>query len=136
MHQFLCDLERGMCSCGRLAEEWALKHEALRAELDPARGMRFSPDLNDYVAMCARCHRTYDGNTEALRRTWEDHDARASRNLRGTACTQAILTERDIVEIRRRRASGERLRAIGNDYSISPQHVWHIAARRLWKHVP
>lgn len=44
--------------CGCQAYSWALKHEA--ALTHPSPDGPFSGDPEDYVAMCARCHKRYD----------------------------------------------------------------------------
>lgn len=44
--------------CGRQAYSWALKHEA--AVTYSSEDGPFSGDPNDYVPMCARCHKNYD----------------------------------------------------------------------------
>lgn len=57
------------------------------------------------------------------------------RGRSGATNIQARLSERDVLEIRRRRAGGESLRAIAADYDVSWRHVSSIALRRTWKHL-
>jgi hypothetical protein len=51
---------------------------------------------------------------------------------RGEAHPEAKLTERDVREIRRRRALGEPAIDIADDYEIDPSNVCQIALRRTW----
>lgn len=55
--------------------------------------------------------------------------------LQGENSVHAKLTEDDVREIRRRRESGEILKAIAADFGITFGLVGHIAKRRIWKHV-
>jgi len=47
------------CPCGAPAAQWALDNDSPRATTG-ADGMRYSLDLDDYIAMCASCHRRMD----------------------------------------------------------------------------
>jgi hypothetical protein len=55
--------------------------------------------------------------------------------MRGEKNPQARLRETDVIDIRRRRAAGEKLHDIAADYDITFQTVHDIAARRRWRHV-
>ncbi len=62
------------------------------------------------------------------------------KKLHGTDSTgecnpSAKLNESDVLEIRRRRESGEPLRVIAKDFNISVNAVWAIHTRLTWKHV-
>lgn len=54
---------------------------------------------------------------------------------RGEAVGQAVLTERDVREIRRRAASGEQHTSIARDFGVTKNNIGHIVRRRTWKHV-
>jgi hypothetical protein len=69
------------------------------------------------------------GDTNPSRR----HPERLSR---GTSRYNALLTEAAVVDIRARRARGEKLADIAQVYGIGLSHVVRIAKRRLWRHVP
>jgi hypothetical protein len=56
-------------------------------------------------------------------------------HARGEESNLAKITAAAVVEIRSRRASGERRGLIAKDFGISPTHVWAIAARKVWRHV-
>jgi hypothetical protein len=58
------------------------------------------------------------------------------RHQHGETHWKVKITAVHVAAIRQRRAAGERLRAIADDYGVTPQHVWMICARRTWKHVP
>ena len=58
------------------------------------------------------------------------------RHQHGEGHWKAKIGAVDVPVIRARRAAGETLKAIGDDYGVSPQHVWMIAHRRTWKHLP
>jgi len=56
---------------------------------------------------------------------------------RGSKCHQATLTERDVVKIRKLRATvGLTFQAIGDKYGMSRSRVWEICHGRSWRHVP
>lgn len=57
------------------------------------------------------------------------------RLKRGVRHGGAKLTESDVREIRRRRAAGEKLQDIADDYCICHTNVVRIALRKSWKHV-
>ena len=46
------------CPCGRQAQDWAYQHTG-EVLYSPA-GQVYSADLDDYVAMCRKCHRKLD----------------------------------------------------------------------------
>ena len=64
-----------------------------------------------------------------------DDSRRKGRATVGTKSHLAKVNEDDVREIRRRRAAGERLKAIGADYGLSEAGVCVIALRRKWKHI-
>jgi HNH endonuclease len=45
------------------------------------------------------------------------------------------LRTEQVLEIRRRAATGEQLKAIASDYGIGPQHVGNIVSRKNWTHI-
>jgi len=47
----------------------------------------------------------------------------------------AKLTEADVLEIRRRRAAGEPLATIANDFNVTDGRVSVIARRKVWRHL-
>lgn len=47
----------------------------------------------------------------------------------------AKLTKRDVIQIRKRRASGEKLKSIGDDYGIAFQHVSRLYHGERWQHL-
>ena len=53
-------------------------------------------------------------------------------STRGTKNPSSKLTEKDIMEIRRRRNNGELLREISKDFGISENHVCNIARGVRW----
>jgi len=67
-------------------------------------------------------------------------DANGSRKRpesiwRGSRCKSSKITERDVMTIRARAASGESHQSIALDFVISRRNVWNIVNRRQWKHV-
>lgn len=48
---------------------------------------------------------------------------------------QAILTESDVIQIRNRRASGERISEITKDYNVTRGAISDICRRVNWRHV-
>ena len=45
------------------------------------------------------------------------------------------LTKGQVVKIRKRRATGERLQTIANDFNCSIQHVSDLALNKRWRHL-
>lgn len=72
-----------------------------------------------------------------------DHDANMADMMskgrharqRGEEGPAAKLTAADVLEIRRRRAAGERGLKVAADFGISPAAVSHIKHRRTWTEV-
>lgn len=58
------------------------------------------------------------------------------RNPAGADHHTTTVTDVDVVEIRQRRAEGQTLKSIGNDYGLSEATVSRIANRISWSHVP
>ena len=58
------------------------------------------------------------------------------RHTIGVTHPQARLTERQVVEIRRARATGEYAKDIAARYGISDSMVYRIEKRLAWRHVP
>ena len=54
----------------------------------------------------------------------------------GSRQHMAKITEDDVVEIRRRRESGDLLKDIADDYPIKIGEVSRICNRFIWRHVP
>ena len=50
------------CSCGKPAAQWAYDYSDPTELIDDASGMRYSLDIQRYVAMCASCHKVHDIN--------------------------------------------------------------------------
>lgn len=57
-------------------------------------------------------------------------------NKRGEEHPHAQFTERDVLDIRARRAAGETCRQIAEALARNLSSVKAIASRRLWRHVP
>lgn len=57
------------------------------------------------------------------------------RSPKGAAHGHAIISEKDAVEIRRRRAAGEMLKSIAAAFGVSKQLVCDISKGRRWSHV-
>lgn len=57
------------------------------------------------------------------------------RNRVGDNNPTSIFSNDDIVEIRTRRASGEELRSISNDFGVPPSHISSICIGKIYKSV-
>lgn len=65
-----------------------------------------------------------------------DRSSRGRVNAaRGERCALSKLTEGQVLEIRRRRAAGERQIALAREFGINRSLVWQIVTRRIWRHV-
>lgn len=62
-------------------------------------------------------------------------ERRGPNIVRGERQGRAKLTDADVIEIRRRRAFGEKTRDIANAFGISNPNVTRICLRHNWKHV-
>jgi hypothetical protein len=54
---------------------------------------------------------------------------------RGEEHYKARFTVEQVLEMRRRRKAGERLKSIAYDFDTSPQTIQDIATGKSWKHV-
>jgi len=54
---------------------------------------------------------------------------------RGARNGHSVLTEKDVLEIRKRCASGETRRDVAKDYGISGPHVSNLVNKKSWAHV-
>lgn len=102
--------------------------------------------LEVFVGPCPdglQCRRL-DGNpanNHVLNLKWGTSIENANdKTLHGTAsqgerCNKAKLTNEDVVKIRERRANGESLKAIAQDFSINIATISRIALRQSWKHI-
>lgn len=65
-----------------------------------------------------------------------NHDKKQHGTLLvGSKNPAAKLTNADVLEIRRRRASGEKCKSIADDFNISDVSVSYIAKRITWQHI-
>lgn len=53
----------------------------------------------------------------------------------GEAHGMAIVTEAEVLEIRRRRAAGERRVDVARRIGISPELTYRIEKRKIWRHI-
>jgi hypothetical protein len=57
-------------------------------------------------------------------------------HIKGRAFHPRKLTEQDVVAIRKRRASGEGLRALAREYAVAPGTIFRAVNGEQWNHVP
>lgn len=55
---------------------------------------------------------------------------------RGAANGQAKLTSENVIEIRRRHATGESQTALAREFGVTQQGVFDVVRRRRWRHIP
>lgn len=53
----------------------------------------------------------------------------------GEMCGTSKLTTTDVLEIRRRRANGDVLHVLADDFHVSKFAIWAIEKRLTWKHI-
>jgi hypothetical protein len=53
----------------------------------------------------------------------------------GTRRSSAKLTEEKVTAIRARRAQGEKLKALSEEYGVSETKICQVAKRQAWAHV-
>ncbi len=59
----------------------------------------------------------------------------AGRNARGEDHGHAQLSEEEVREIIRRRAMGEKVPALAEEYGVSPRHIYYITSGKKWAHI-
>lgn len=102
--------------------------------------------LTTFVGPCPAgmecCHNDGDPANNALSNLrWDTHASNiADKKQHGTehqgeAHYRARLTERAVMEIRRRYASGEIAKVLAAEFAIKKGTVYDIVYRRAWKHV-
>lgn len=60
---------------------------------------------------------------------------RMQRVARGEASGAAKLTTEQVLTIRERAANGERRRALGHEFGVTPECITYIVRRVTWKHI-
>ena len=55
--------------------------------------------------------------------------------MKGSAHPRAKVSERDVLEIRRRAMGGDPRSALASEFGISASSLEHIISRRTWRHV-
>lgn len=94
----------------------------------------------DGVVVCHRCDNPCCGNPAHLfGGTQADNIAdmhAKGRNLAGEQCAHSVLTEMDVLEIRRLCRSGLSQRAVAKLFGVTRANVSAITLRRSWAHVP
>jgi hypothetical protein len=102
--------------------------------------------LEAFVGLCPDgmecCHENgdeTDNHVENLR--WDTHSANLlDRRRHGTAvCGEAVwtskLTKDNVIAIRRRRDTGEKLKDLALEFGVTIQMISYIANRKNWQHV-
>lgn len=93
------------------------------------------------IALHGPCHNPRCWNGAHL--SWGTHKQNAEDRLRdgtvfvtrGEQSPSAVLTEPDVVEIRRRLAQGESQRGLASCFGVSQMTIWRVAQRINWSHV-
>ncbi len=87
-------------------------------------------------------HNDGDKSNNALRnlRWATSHENQADvdrhgRRCRGEAVFGAVLTEADVLEIRKRISFGERNRPLSEDFGVSVSTIHLIRHRKIWRHL-
>jgi hypothetical protein len=60
---------------------------------------------------------------------------RKGRAMRGQGHERAKLTEKQVIKIRERCASGEMQKQIASEYGVLPTTINNIVVRRSWRHI-
>ena len=78
--------------------------------------------------LCVRPDHLLAGSRQIL----EDLKVSAERQARGEGHGMAVLTEKDVLEIRKSKSSQ---RALGREYGVSRTQIKRIRTRVCWKHI-
>lgn len=101
--------------CKDVAAEWSWAHGSDRNSAE------------SYSPRCIPCHRKYD--------EWDaSRFGSVSKNV-GEDHPAAVITESDVLEMRRLRQSGWSNKDLAYVYGISASHVCNIISGRKWAHV-
>ncbi len=100
-------------------------------------------EIENNLCVCHHCDNRACVNPEHLfLGTYRDNILDAARKGRhknpsfiGHKNPAAKLSERDVIEIRRRHAEGETQRSIANDYPINFKAISKICLRQRWRHI-
>ncbi len=107
------------------------------AHLHPGTNLTNMQEAAERGRMChgERWHSIF---TDLSSRSGDNHWARAHPEMtkKGEAHPKAKLTPDQVIDIRRRRAEGERLISLANKFNISIPAVYSIVTRKNWKHIP
>ena len=96
------------CPCGAPAEEWSYNHSGIGQRT--INGRTFSIYINQYDALCRRCHNARDGRT--------------------------YLTDREVEEVRWQRATGEWTMAqLADSFGVSITTIRKIVQRRTRRYL-
>lgn len=147
---------RGLRPGSALGDEWTLRKASPRR--DGYLGLQLWPSgknfyvhrlvLELFVGPCPEgmqgCHfpDPDKNNNHLTNLRWDTSKANnADRFVHGTDPTgernpRARLTERDVVEIRRRYAVGETLESLGEEFGVWCTTISAVILRKTWKHVP
>lgn len=60
-----------------------------------------------------------------------------NRQAKGMTHGMVVLTEADVIEMRRRRTeTGDSYATLGAAFGVDPTHAWRIVTRKAWSHIP
>jgi hypothetical protein len=95
--------------------------EGQRTEHALKRGRKYSKHRDDYMELCIRCHRAYDGNNPVA--------------PHGEDCPNAKLTESIVREARVRYLAGESGRALAREFGVTQGTMQPALTGKTWAHV-
>lgn len=102
--------------------------------------MTFIPQPDSTESLCVRHKNGNPSNNHVDNLAWGTHtDNMRDRYSHGTMIFgekngRAVLSESDVIEIRRRRTAGEKLLSIAVDFGVSKVQVHRIVTGKSWPH--
>lgn len=110
--------------------------------------MLVNGEIKDGLYVCHHCdnrvccnpkHLFLGTNGDNLRDMARKGRHRAQKNpsvLQGERHPQALVSNDDVLELRRRYREGETARVLAKEFAISINTAYHMATGRTWKHLP
>lgn len=104
--------------------------ESIEKSASKIRGVKKSEEHKRKIAEAHKGKPISDEHRKSISETLKNSD------YRGEQSSQAKLTETDVIEIRRLRAEGMTIVALGKMFGVYHSAISAICLRKTWKHIP
>jgi len=110
------------CKMTRVAHQ---KNFGKDITVDHVNGNRDTNTMKNLVTLCLTCHGSKDGQRADY----------SKRDLKGEKHGRSKLTEKEVVEIRKRVASGETQVSIAAEFGVTVTPIYLLVHHKTWKHI-